>query len=207
MNRPGSVETRFLESSVFSLAYLTVVGVLLLGGWDVANGVEEKSGVSAVVPHRTAGAAPTVRGDGYPILVQVPHSSELKPASPGKISMAWMSKVKLLVILTEDRPEKPASRGKFGGRTTKERLHAESVRRPGRAEPRDVNEVSVRGSQVGPVPGSLRAIAKAGETDLEFVREGANHEVWTIGDERLVIPRHREINEHTAKASSRKQRR
>jgi len=45
----------------------------------------------------------------------------------------------------------------------------------------------------------LRAIAKAADTDLEFVREGANHEVWTIGDERLVIPRHREINEHTAK--------
>ena len=45
----------------------------------------------------------------------------------------------------------------------------------------------------------LRAIAKAADTDLELVREGANHEVWTIGDERLVIPRHREINEHTAK--------
>lgn len=34
--------------------------------------------------------------------------------------------------------------------------------------------------------------------DLEFVREGSNHEVWTIGSERLVIPRHREINGHTA---------
>jgi mRNA interferase HicA len=45
----------------------------------------------------------------------------------------------------------------------------------------------------------LRAIAKAGDTDLEFIREGANHEVWSIGDKRLVIPRHREINEHTAK--------
>jgi mRNA interferase HicA len=44
----------------------------------------------------------------------------------------------------------------------------------------------------------LRAIAKAANTDLELVREGANHEVWTIGDERLVIPRHREINEYTA---------
>jgi mRNA interferase HicA len=45
----------------------------------------------------------------------------------------------------------------------------------------------------------LRATAKAADTDLEFVREGANHEVWTIGGERLVIPRHREINEHTAR--------
>jgi hypothetical protein len=33
-----------------------------------------------------------------------------------------------------------------------------------------------------------------------FAREGANHEVWTIAGERLVIPRHREINEHTARA-------
>jgi mRNA interferase HicA len=37
--------------------------------------------------------------------------------------------------------------------------------------------------------------------DLEFVREGSNHEVWTIGSERLVIPRHREINEHTARGT------
>lgn len=33
-----------------------------------------------------------------------------------------------------------------------------------------------------------------------FVREGANHEVWAIAGERLVIPRHREINEYTARA-------
>lgn len=34
--------------------------------------------------------------------------------------------------------------------------------------------------------------------DLDFVREGANHEIWTIGSERLVIPRHRDVNERTA---------
>ncbi len=44
----------------------------------------------------------------------------------------------------------------------------------------------------------LRTIARAAGTDLVFVREGANHEVWAIAGERLVIPRHREINEHTA---------
>jgi mRNA interferase HicA len=45
----------------------------------------------------------------------------------------------------------------------------------------------------------LRAIANAANMDLQFVREGSNHEVWAIGSERLVIPRHREINEHTAR--------
>lgn len=44
----------------------------------------------------------------------------------------------------------------------------------------------------------LREIAKAAETELGFIREGANHEIWTIGGQRLVIPRHREINERTA---------
>ncbi len=44
----------------------------------------------------------------------------------------------------------------------------------------------------------LRKIAKAGNTELTFVREGGNHEIWTIRGERIVIPRHREINEHTA---------
>ncbi len=28
---------------------------------------------------------------------------------------------------------------------------------------------------------SLRAIAKAGNVDLDFVREGANHEIWMLG--------------------------
>ncbi len=44
----------------------------------------------------------------------------------------------------------------------------------------------------------LREIAKAADTELGFIREGANHEIWTIGGQRLVIPRHREINERTA---------
>jgi hypothetical protein len=44
----------------------------------------------------------------------------------------------------------------------------------------------------------LRQIATAADTELGFVREGANHEIWTIAGERLVIPRHRDINEHTA---------
>ncbi len=46
----------------------------------------------------------------------------------------------------------------------------------------------------------LRAVARATGTDLVFVREGTNHEVWAIAGRRLVIPRHREINEHTAQA-------
>jgi hypothetical protein len=50
----------------------------------------------------------------------------------------------------------------------------------------------------------LRAIAKAADKDLDLVRQGANHEIWTIGSERLVIPRHREVNEHTAQGIIRK---
>ncbi|RLE19321.1 MAG: hypothetical protein DRJ50_12310 [Actinobacteria bacterium] len=46
----------------------------------------------------------------------------------------------------------------------------------------------------------LQLVARAAGTNLAFVREGANHEVWTIAGERLVIPRHREINERTARA-------
>lgn len=44
----------------------------------------------------------------------------------------------------------------------------------------------------------LRQVAEAADTELGFVREGGNHELWTIGGERLVIPRHRDINERTA---------
>lgn len=44
----------------------------------------------------------------------------------------------------------------------------------------------------------LRRIAAEHDSTLSFVREGSNHELWEIGGERIVIPRHREINERTA---------
>lgn len=44
----------------------------------------------------------------------------------------------------------------------------------------------------------LRAIATSADLVLDLVREGANHEIWRIGNERIVIPRHREVNERTA---------
>jgi mRNA interferase HicA len=46
----------------------------------------------------------------------------------------------------------------------------------------------------------LRVIALGTGREFAFLREGANHETWMLGNERLVIPRHREINEHTARA-------
>ena len=46
--------------------------------------------------------------------------------------------------------------------------------------------------------GRLRSVAKASGVDLKLVRQGRNHEIWALGGERLVIPRHREINERTA---------
>ena len=48
----------------------------------------------------------------------------------------------------------------------------------------------------------LRAISKAAaEADLPWVltREGGNHSIFTLRDTDVQIPRHREINELTAK--------
>ncbi len=47
---------------------------------------------------------------------------------------------------------------------------------------------------------SLRQDAKAADAVFEMIREGANHEVWSFAGSRLTIPRHREINEFTARA-------
>jgi len=33
-----------------------------------------------------------------------------------------------------------------------------------------------------------------------IVREGKKHTIWTDGDYEIAVPRHVEINEHTAKA-------
>lgn len=46
------------------------------------------------------------------------------------------------------------------------------------------------------------------KTDLEkhlskygwrFVRHGGSHDIWTNGDKNEAVPRHREINEYTAR--------
>jgi len=50
----------------------------------------------------------------------------------------------------------------------------------------------------------LHSIAKAAQVDLELVREGANHELWSLGGIRLIIPRHREINQRTAEGIMKK---
>ena len=44
----------------------------------------------------------------------------------------------------------------------------------------------------------LRGIAKDRGVALRLLRQG-RHEVWQFGEERLVIPRHSEIDEHTAR--------
>ena len=47
---------------------------------------------------------------------------------------------------------------------------------------------------------TLHKIAKAHGTELILVRHGACHDVCRIGTVQFTIPRHREINELTAKA-------
>ena len=45
----------------------------------------------------------------------------------------------------------------------------------------------------------IRDTADSAGAELVFVRQGGNHEIWSLGGGRLVIPRHRNINERTAK--------
>ena len=51
----------------------------------------------------------------------------------------------------------------------------------------------------------LRQVASAKEVELRLLRQG-KHEVWLLGTERIVIPRHSEIDEHTAMAILRRAR-
>lgn len=49
----------------------------------------------------------------------------------------------------------------------------------------------------------LRKIARAADAkgqDLLLVREGASHSIYRCGPQNIVVPRHREINEITARA-------
>lgn len=46
----------------------------------------------------------------------------------------------------------------------------------------------------------IRDAAKARDLDLSEVREGANHSIFAVGGFEFAVPRHNEINEHTAQA-------
>jgi predicted RNA binding protein YcfA (HicA-like mRNA interferase family) len=45
----------------------------------------------------------------------------------------------------------------------------------------------------------LRAIAKEKGATLDFVRHGGSHDHYEIRETRLIVPRHREIPEYTAR--------
>lgn len=37
------------------------------------------------------------------------------------------------------------------------------------------------------------------ELGWRFLRQGGNHEIWTNGDHQVPVPRHKEVNEFTAR--------
>lgn len=45
----------------------------------------------------------------------------------------------------------------------------------------------------------LAGMAKDADGAWKFGAEGGNHEVWLLNGRKIIIPRHREINELTAK--------
>ena len=47
---------------------------------------------------------------------------------------------------------------------------------------------------------TARQIAESHATTFDLVREGANHSVFRCRDQNVIVPRHREINEITAKS-------
>jgi mRNA interferase HicA len=47
---------------------------------------------------------------------------------------------------------------------------------------------------------TIAAAATAAKTTFTLVREGGQHSVYRYGSQLVVIPRHREINELTARA-------
>ena len=46
----------------------------------------------------------------------------------------------------------------------------------------------------------LRVLARDEGLPLDYIREGSRHTLFSIGRARVVVPRHREVNERTAQA-------
>mgnify|MGYP001162014623 FL=1 len=53
----------------------------------------------------------------------------------------------------------------------------------------------------------LSALAREEGLTLVFIREGSRHTLFSIGTTRVVVPRHRDVNDRTARAILRKARR
>lgn len=53
----------------------------------------------------------------------------------------------------------------------------------------------------------LRSIAKGAQVDLELIREGSNHELWSLGGIHLIIPAIGRSTNAQHKESSREPRR
>ncbi len=47
---------------------------------------------------------------------------------------------------------------------------------------------------------TIRQAAAAAGVAWEKTRDGGRHEIWRCGNQQISIPRHREINVHTAQA-------
>jgi mRNA interferase HicA len=47
---------------------------------------------------------------------------------------------------------------------------------------------------------TIRKAAKIGGVEFVLVREGSEHSVYRYGTQQVVVPRHRELNEITARA-------
>ncbi len=47
---------------------------------------------------------------------------------------------------------------------------------------------------------TIRKAARTADVDFELVREGGQHTVYRYGKQQFSVPRHREINEITARA-------
>ncbi len=46
----------------------------------------------------------------------------------------------------------------------------------------------------------IRLVAKLRGVELELMREGAEHSLYAVGRHQFAVPRHRHINEHTARS-------
>ena len=47
---------------------------------------------------------------------------------------------------------------------------------------------------------TIRKAAKVGGVEFVLVREGSEHSIYRYGSQQVVVPRHRELNEITARA-------
>ena len=159
----------FLESLYLLAEVLPQRGIL--------DAVEENVQLAADHPPRLSGRHPPLLGT-LPVLAE--------PGAVGRVDVDRLDLALQALFLGEAGHDRQRVAQDTGADASSGNRQLTAARHHGRVRRRDLIRV-------------IERAARKANFEWELVRQGADHELWSLDGERVTVPRHREINEVTAR--------